>query len=86
MADECVGYDGYSMDRREYEEYYGEHVGTCKIHGTVLGSCSACEQDMEEESEENDDVHYCIKHRILWSPNEPCGLCQTDAHTGRKLC
>lgn len=33
------------MDRREYEERYGEHVGTCSIHGTVLGSCSACEQD-----------------------------------------
>ena len=32
-----------SMDRREYEEYYGEHVGTCRIHGSVLGSCDACE-------------------------------------------
>ena len=32
------------MDRREYEERYGEHVGTCKIHGTVIDHfCEPCE-------------------------------------------
>jgi len=33
----------YDMDRKEYEEYYGEHVGTCKIHGTVLDGCAICD-------------------------------------------
>ena len=88
-VDECIGYDDngwFIMNRRDYEEYYGEHVGTCKIHGSVLGSCSACEEVMEEEPYEEDDVHYCIVHHILHSKDIPCGLCQTDAHTGRKLC
>ena len=39
------------MDRREYEERYGEHVGMCKIHGTVLGSCDICEGEPEWRSE-----------------------------------
>jgi len=39
------------MDRREYEERYGEHVGMCKIHGTVLGSCDICEGESEWLSE-----------------------------------
>ena len=39
------------LDRREYEERYGEHVGMCKIHGTVLGSCEICEGEPEWLSE-----------------------------------
>jgi len=39
------------MDRREYEERYGEHVGMCKIHGAVLGSCDICEGEPEWLSE-----------------------------------
>ena len=38
----------YDMDRREYEEYYGEHVGTCKIHGTVLDGCQICDDENGE--------------------------------------
>ena len=41
----------YDMDRREYEEYYGEHVGTCKIHGTVLDGCTICDGEPEWLSE-----------------------------------
>lgn len=85
-VDECLGYDGYSMDRKEYEEYYGEHVGTCKIHGSVLGSCSACEEVMDEDSYEEGDAHYCITHRILWTKDVPCGLCEIETNGGRKLC
>ena len=36
------------LDRREYEEYYGEHVGTCSIHGTVLDGCQICEDEERE--------------------------------------
>ena len=49
MFDEAK--DFYSMDRREYEERYGEHVGMCRIHGTVLGSCDICEGEPEWISE-----------------------------------
>ena len=38
----------YDMDRREYEEYYGEHVGTCRIHGTVLDGCQICDDENGE--------------------------------------
>jgi len=38
----------YDMDRREYEEYYGEHVGTCKVHGTVLDGCQICDDENGE--------------------------------------
>ena len=34
----------YDMDKREYEEYYGVHVGTCKLHGTVVDSCEICDE------------------------------------------
>ena len=37
------------LDRREYEERYGEHVGTCKIHGTVLDGCAICDGDSEPD-------------------------------------
>lgn len=36
------------LDRREYEEYYGEHVGTCQIHGTVLDGCQICDDENSE--------------------------------------
>ena len=36
------------MDRHEYEEVYGEHVGTCKIHGTVLDGCEICDMENGE--------------------------------------
>ena len=36
------------LDRREYEEYYGEHVGTCQIHGTVLDGCQICDDENGE--------------------------------------
>ena len=36
------------LDRREYEEYYGEHVGTCKLHGTVLDGCQICDDENGE--------------------------------------
>ena len=35
----------YDMDRREYEEHYGEHVGTCPIHGTVIAGCEVCDYE-----------------------------------------
>jgi hypothetical protein len=38
----------YDMDRKEYEEYYGEHVGTCSIHGAVLDTCELCEMSDDE--------------------------------------
>ena len=41
----------YDMDRKEYEEYYGEHVGTCGIHGAVLEVCEICEGEPEWRSE-----------------------------------
>ena len=36
------------LDRREDEDYYGEHVGTCKIHGTVLDGCQICDDEICE--------------------------------------
>lgn len=36
------------LDRREYEERYGEHVGTCKIHGTVIDGCQICDMENGE--------------------------------------
>ena len=38
----------YDMDRHEYEEVYGEHVGTCQIHGTVLDGCQICDDENSE--------------------------------------
>ena len=38
----------YDMDRQEYEEYYGEHIGTCSKHGTVIESCQLCEDGEDE--------------------------------------
>ena len=38
----------YDMDRHEYEEVYGEHVGTCRIHGTVLDGCQICDDENGE--------------------------------------
>ena len=38
----------YDMDRHEYEEVYGEHVGTCKLHGTVLDGCQICDDENGE--------------------------------------
>ena len=38
-----------AMDRREYEERYGEQVGTCSIHKTIVvdSSCPQCEDDID---------------------------------------
>jgi len=34
------------IDKKEYEETYGEHVGYCRIHHIdVLGSCEYCDSD-----------------------------------------
>ena len=41
----------YDMDRKEYEEYYGEHVGTCSIHGAVLEVCEICEGEPDWRSQ-----------------------------------
>ena len=34
------------IDKEEYEERYGEHVGYCSVHHiTVLDTCQYCEDD-----------------------------------------
>ena len=34
------------IDKEEYEERYGEHVGYCRVHHIrVLDTCQACEDD-----------------------------------------
>ena len=44
-------YNKYMMDRREYEEHYGEHVGYCSVHKhDVLDSyCEDCGDDIPYE-------------------------------------
>ena len=38
------------IDKEEYEERYGEHVGYCtRHHITVLDTCQACEDDTPEQ-------------------------------------
>ena len=66
------------LDRREYEERYGEHVGMCKIHGTVLGSCEICEGDAYDEncigsddSENMDCAGNCDANLVI----DDCGVC-----------
>ena len=41
----------YGMDKKEYEENYGEHVGYCSVHGhDVLGYyCEDCGDDIPYE-------------------------------------
>ena len=41
-------------DKREYEERYGEEVGTCNIHKiqVVDRSCDLCAKDLEEFEDE----------------------------------
>jgi len=35
------------IDRDEYEERYGDHVGYCRVHHiTVLDSCQLCEDSI----------------------------------------
>ena len=36
------------MYRREYKEHYGEYIGRCIIHGTILGVCDICENEAKE--------------------------------------
>jgi len=36
------------MYRREYKEHYGEYIGRCIIHGTILGVCDICENEAIE--------------------------------------
>jgi len=34
------------IDKQEYEERYGDHVGYCRVHHiTVLDTCQLCEDD-----------------------------------------
>jgi len=64
------------IDRREYEERYGEHVGTCRIHGTVLGSCDICEGEPEWLSECCDAPPYGIEIDESTIPyGGPSGFC-----------
>ena len=38
------------IDKQEYEERYGEHVGYCRVHHiTVLDSCPYCDDDRVQE-------------------------------------
>ena len=38
------------IDKEEYEERYGEHVGYCtRHHIRVLDTCQACEDDVPEQ-------------------------------------
>ena len=43
------------MDRREYEECYGEEVGTCNIHKAQIVDRSCPQCDDEEHGDEGDD-------------------------------
>ena len=40
------------ITKEDYEDYYGEAVIKCKVHGiTAIDSCPACDElDAEEES------------------------------------
>jgi len=38
------------IDKEEYEERYGEHVGYCRVHHiAVLDTCQLCEDDAPEQ-------------------------------------
>ena len=38
------------IDKQEYEERYGEHVGYCRVHHIrVLDTCQECEDDAPEQ-------------------------------------
>ena len=65
------------MDRREYEEYYGEHIGTCRIHGSVLGSCDICEGEPDWRSQCCDASPLYIDGAIDLdeSTSPPSGFC-----------
>ena len=74
----------YDMDRHEYEEVYGEHVGTCKIHGTVLDGCEICDMENGEpdwRSQCCDASPYYVEgaidldYRTLPTPSGFCGHC-----------
>jgi hypothetical protein len=44
------------MDRREYEDYYGVHVGYCRVHHQdVVDSCDDCDIEDKQNQEVGDD-------------------------------
>ena len=67
-----------TMARREYEERYGEEVGTCSIHKiTVVDrSCDLCE--LEDEHNNTWRCNECFEMRIDDARVEggmKCGVC-----------
>jgi len=57
------------MDRREYEERYGEEVGTCNIHKAQIldRSCPQCE----------DEEHECQFHSACCDSPPAAGMYET---------
>jgi len=57
-------YRDYGMSKDEYEEYYGEQVVRCRVHGiTAIDSCPVCDElDQEEEDKIEAEVEEEFKN------------------------
>jgi len=50
-------YSYYGMSKKDYEDYYGEAVIRCKVHGiTAIDSCPACDEENEIEEESDGET------------------------------
>ena len=63
-------------DKQEYEERYGEEVGTCNIHKVMVvdRSCDLCEDELKEQWQ----CKECLEIRIddaRVEANMKCGVC-----------